>query len=38
LVIKVWIFNHPFYIFGYTLKNKHEIWNFLKKIPIIFYA
>jgi len=39
LVIKVEIFNFPFYIFGYTLKPNMKIWNFKKKeLPITFYA
>jgi hypothetical protein len=34
LLIKVEIFNFPFYIFGYTLKTKYKNLEFLlKKIP-----
>jgi hypothetical protein len=37
LVIKVEIFNSPFYIFGYTLKTKYKnLEFFLKQFPITF--
>jgi len=37
LVIKVEIFNCPFYILGYTLKTKYKnLEFFFKKIPITF--
>ncbi len=37
LVIKVEIFNYPFYIFGYTLRTKYKNLEFLlNKFPITF--